>query len=156
MKTLGLVVALVIASLSLTSQAHAGSVGKVAGNYTGSGVLIDKRSSPISTYQYSFADMKIKVKKNGKISGTAIVTVSVSSSGSAFLPITTTPVSATGAVTNLETSGGKIKGAGTVTFSDGTTVMGNFSVAAKTGKGSFKVKDSTTEFDANFKVSKKK
>ncbi len=156
MKSLPLLAALVCSSLFFTPQAHAKKVGKLAGNYTGSGTFIDKTNAPVSTYKFIFSDLVLKVSSSGKINGSATVTAQISSNGSPYLPIGSQPVTGSGKVTDVEVTKSKITATGTMKFSDGSEVHGTFSVAAKTGKGTFKVKVSNSQYDVNFKASKKK
>jgi hypothetical protein len=156
MKTVAFLAAVILGSFFLTPQAHAGKVGKLAGKYSGSGMLTDKRNAPTFTYQYTFDDLVVKVSAAGKVSGSATVRAAVSSGGSPFFPVGTTSVTATGKVTDFKRTSSKITATGELKFSDGTEVHGTFSVAAKTGKGTYKVNFSDSDLDAKFKVSKKK
>jgi hypothetical protein len=156
MKTLALLATVIAGSLFLAPQAHAAKAGKLVGKYSGGGTLTDKRSAPVSTYLYTFSDLKLKLTGNGKISGSATVTASISSFGGPFMVITVGTLSVTGKAENIKVSKAKTTATGQLKFSDGTEVHGTFSVGTKTGKGSFQAKESTPEFDVDFKVTKGK
>lgn len=155
MKTLALLTTVVLTSL-LAPQAHAAKLGKLAGTYTGGGVVVDKRNAPLNTYRFTFTNLAVTVSPKKKISGSSTVLAEVSFAGGPYSPITTQQVSVTGTVTSVTVKGKKLVASGELTFSDGTKVNGTFSVAAKTGKGKFLVKQSDASFDIDFTASKKK
>jgi hypothetical protein len=156
MKTLALLTTLLAGSIFLAPQAQAAKVGKLAGIYSGKGTLTDKRTAPMQVYRYTFKPLKVKVSATGVITGSATVIAEISTNGSPFLPIITSKVTVSGKLKAIKITKTKSTATGMLVFSDGTKVDGKFTVATKTGKGTFIAKAVTPDYDVNFTVSKSK
>lgn len=130
-------------------------VGKLAGNYDGNGLIIDKRSNP-ALYRYTFKPATIKVQKNGKITGSADVKIDVSIAGTPYVTISRQKLTGKGKVTRLKVTSNRITGTGNVTFSNGMKFSGPFSVAITTGNGTFKFEEHKSDYDAKVVLKKRK
>lgn len=155
MKAPFLFASLAAAFLFAGPEARAIDVGKLAGNYAGDGLIVDKRNES-ARYRYTFKPASIKVQRNGTITGSSDVKIDVSIAGSPYFTVGRQTLSGKGKVTRLKVTSNRITGTGTVKFSNGMKFSGPFSVAITTGKGTFKFEEHTSEYDAKVVLKKQK
>lgn len=153
MKIIPLLASLAAAAILSPAQSQAAPVGKLAGTYKGGGTLLDKRM-PMYVYKYVYTAVKVKVSSKGVIFGDCDVARFTSYNGGEFMPAGSSNLKISGAATKVKVAKGKITAKGKLKFYDGTEIDGTFSVAAKTGKGSFSVQDKNAETEVSFLLKK--